>query len=127
MIQALPQPVQAWWQTTDRLCVASSDNRPWPDPDEIHLLTDGEWCAGATTVQVRRMRGALQVSQLTEYDNPIEGAVPMLAQEHTFVPRPDLATTLQVTTYAAWSSEQTQVAPVAQRLSALVANSKEAS
>lgn len=116
-LQALPAPVQGWWQTADHLVIASPplsypapDSRDWPE------LLQGEWTAGNQTIQVKRVGNVLRLARLSEHAQAHAGATPMLATDHAQVPRQDFAQTMAVTTYAQWSDAQAQVVPVAQRL-----------
>lgn len=119
-LQALPAPVQGWWQTADQLVIANSQSSyPAADSCDWALLLQGEWTAGTQTIQVQRVSNVLHMALLTEHAQDHAGAKPMLATDHTQVPRQDLAKTMVVTTYAQWSETQAQVVPVAQRLKTL--------
>ena len=116
-LQALPAPVQGWWQTADQLVIASpSLSHPAADSHDWAALLQGEWTAGAHTIQVKRVGNVLRMARLTEHAQPHDQAQAMLATDHAQVPRQDLAQALSVTTYAQWSDAQAQVVPVAQRL-----------
>lgn len=116
-LQALPAPVQGWWQTADQLVIASpSISHPAADSHDWEGLLQGEWTAGPHTIQVKRVGNVLRLSRLTEHAHAHTGATPMLATDHPQVPRQDLAQSMSVTTYAQWSDVQAQVVPVAQRL-----------
>lgn len=114
---ALPAPLQGWWQTADELVIATpTHSLPSPVGTEWAQLLQGEWTAGSQTLQVTRVGHTLRMARLVEHAQPHPGAVPMLASDHTQVPRQDLARDMVVTTYAQWSDAMAQVAPVAQRL-----------
>jgi len=116
-LQALPAPVQGWWQSADRLAIATPQiPSPAADNADWHQLLEGEWTAGPQTIQVKRVGNVLRLARLVEHTQPHTGAQPMLATEHAQIPRQDLAQTMTVTTYAQWSDTQAQVVPVAQRL-----------
>ena len=119
-LQALPAPVQGWWQTADQLVIASpSLSHPAADSHDWAALLQGEWTAGQQTLQVKRVGNVLRLARLTEHAQAHTGASPMLATDHGQVPRQDLAQSMTVTTYAHWSDDQAQVVPVAQRLKQL--------